>query len=185
MAKFGFKELSIEGTFLIENFFAYDNRGGFTKHFEKDIFTENGIQFCVNENFSSISSKNVIRGIHFQRNNPQAKLVSVVSGAVMDVIVDLRSNSQTFKRWICEELSEKNHRSLYVPRGFGHAFMSLEDNTIMIYQCDGKYDPESDTGIRFDDPEIGIDWPESGGVIVSERDMKLMSFEDYIRLSMV
>lgn len=185
MPKFEFKELSLEGAFLIENFFAYDNRGGFTKYFEKEIFAEKGISFCVSEVFSSISSKNVIRGIHFQLNNPQAKLVSAVSGAVRDVIVDLRPNSKTYKRWICEELSEKNHRSLYVPRGFGHGFVAMEDNTIMFYQCDGKYDQNSDTGIRFDDPEIGIDWQISEGLAIhSERDMRLMSFEDYARSPM-
>lgn len=185
MNKFRFQELSLEDAFLIENFFVYDNRGGLIKYFEKEIFAEKGIMFCVSEVFSSISSKNVIRGIHFQLKNPQAKLVSVLSGAVMDVIVDLRPNSKTYKKWICEELSEKNHRSLYVPKGFGHGFCSMENNTIVLYQCDGRYDSTSDMGIRFDDPEIGIGWPISEEMaILSERDMQLMRFKEYAQSPM-
>ena len=182
---FEFKELELKGAFLISNFYAGDNRGGFTKSFEKDIYGEAGIDFKLNETFASRSMKNVIRGLHFQIHNPQAKLVSVVAGKVWDVIVDLRPDSSTFKQWSAQELSAENHLSFYVPRGFAHGFASLEDNTVMLYQCDGKYDPETDTGIRFDDPEIVIEWPVDESVAIhSGRDMKLGSFQEYLKKPM-
>ena len=178
---FEFKELELKGAYLISNFYVGDNRGGFTKSFEKDIFKEAGIEFNLNETFSSRSMKNVIRGLHFQTHNPQAKLISVVAGRVWDVIVDLRKDSPTFKKWVANELSADNHLSFYVPRGFAHGFASLEDNTVMLYQCDGKYDAETDTGIIFNDPEIGIDWPVDESVAIhSARDMELQSFKEYL-----
>lgn len=182
---FEFKELELKGAFLISNFYAGDNRGGFTKSFEKDIYRAAGIEFQLNETFASLSMKNVIRGLHFQTHNPQAKLVSVVAGRVWDVIVDLRPDSPTYKKWAAQELSAENHLSFYVPRGFAHGFASLEDNTVMLYQCDGKYDSETDTGIRFDDPDIGIEWPvDENAAIHSGRDMKLGSFQDYLKKPM-
>lgn len=182
---FEFKELELKGAYLISNFYAGDNRGGFTKTFEKDIYKEAGIKFQLNETFASRSMKNVIRGLHFQTHNPQAKLVSVVTGAVWDVIVDLRPDSSTYGKWIAHELSAENHLSFYVPRGFAHGFASLEDNTVMLYQCDGKYNSDTDTGIRFDDPEIGIEWPVDENVAIhSARDLKLGSFQEYLRRPM-
>ena len=108
MSQFKFSKLPLEGAYLIDNFYVGDNRGGFTKYFEKDIYGNAGIRFSVNETFASISAKNVIRGLHFQTNNPQAKLVSVVRGKVWDVIVDLRVQSPTYKKWISAELSIEN-----------------------------------------------------------------------------
>lgn len=179
---FEFQELELKGAYLISNFYVGDNRGSFTKSFEKNIFKEEGIDFQLNETFSSRSMKNVIRGLHFQIHNPQAKLVSVVAGRVWDVIVDLRPDSTTYKKWIANELSADNHLSFYVPRGFAHGFVSLEDNTAMLYQCDGKYDAETDTGIRFDDPDIGINWPIDESIAIhSARDMKLQSFKEYLK----
>ena len=182
MAGFEFQEIELQGAYLISNFYAGDNRGGFTKSFEKDIYKNAGVEFQLNETFSSRSMKNVIRGLHFQTHNPQAKLVSVVAGKVWDVIVDLRPDSLTYKKWVSQELSAENHLSFYVPRGFAHGFASLEDNTVMLYQCDGKYDLETDTGIRFDDPEIGIEWPVDESVAIhSSRDLGLMSFQEYLK----
>lgn len=180
MTGFEFHELELRGAFLISSFYAGDNRGGFTKTFEKDIFRERGIEFTLNETFASRSAKNVIRGLHFQTNGSQAKLVSVVYGRVWDVIVDIRPESNTYKQWVAQELSAENHLGFYVPRGFAHGFASLEDGTVMLYQCDGKYDSASDTGIRFDDQDIGIDWPiEDSIAIHSTRDLSLMSFKEY------
>ncbi len=185
MAGFEFQKLDLKGAFLINNFYAGDKRGGFTKCFEKDIYRESGIEFKLNETFASRSMKNVIRGLHFQTHNPQAKLVSVVAGRVWDVIVDLRLDSPTFKQWRAYELSAENHLSFYVPRGFAHGFASLEDGTVMLYQCDGKYDRETDSGIRFDDPDIGINWPISEEVAIrSERDRNLGTLQDYINNTM-
>lgn len=178
---FEFQELELKGAYLIKNFYAGDNRGGFIKTFEKDFFKAAGIEFSLNETFVSCSMKNVIRGLHFQTHHPQAKLVSVVAGKVWDVIVDLRLDSPTFKKWISHELSVENHLSLYIPRGFAHGFASLEDGTVMLYQCDGKYDAKTDTGIRFDDPEIDIKWPiDLEKAIYSERDMKFGGVEEYL-----
>lgn len=177
---FKFSELELKGAYLIENFHMGDNRGGFTKCFEKDIYANAGIEFNLNETFASVSAKNVIRGIHFQTNNPQAKLVSVLNGKVWDVIVDLRMGSPTYKQWICVELDSIKANALYIPRGFGHGFASLEDNTIMLYQCDGAYDKESDTGIIYNDSDIRVNWPIDETVAIhSKRDMELMTLEQY------
>lgn len=180
MSAFEFEKLELDGAYIINNFSVGDNRGRFTKCFEKEIYAAAGIDFSLNETFASISSKNVIRGLHFQTHNPQAKLVCVLQGRVWDVIVDLRSQSKTYKQWIAVELSAENHKALYVPRGFAHGFASLEDNSIMLYQCDGAYDKESDTGIIYNDPDIGINWPvKERDAIHSDRDLQLMSFRDY------
>lgn len=182
---FEFQELKLKGAYLISNFYAGDNRGSFTKNFEEDIFAASGIAFHLNESFVSCSAKNVIRGLHFQTHNPQAKLVSVVTGRVWDVIVDLRPDSETFKQWVAHELSAENHLSFYVPRGFAHGFLSLEENSVMLYQCDGKFDKETDTGIRFDDPNLAIKWPvNKNNAIHSSRDLELMSFKEYLKKPM-
>lgn len=182
MPGFEFQELSLKGAFYISNFSVGDNRGGFTKCFEKDIYQAGGIPFQVNETFASISARNVIRGLHFQLHRPQAKLVSVIKGRVWDVIVDLRPESHTYKKWISTELSMEQHNALYIPRGFAHGFVSMEDETIMLYQCDGAYDKETDTGIRFDDPQIGVEWPiDLTKAIHSARDLTLMSFQEYLK----
>lgn len=180
MADYNFKRLDLEGAYLISYFSIGDNRGGFSKPFEKDIYAKSGLEFSLNETFISVSAKNVIRGLHFQTHNPQAKLVSIPKGKVFDVIVDLRRGSKTYKQWRGYELSAENHRALYIPRGFAHGFLALEDDTMMMYQCDGAYDKETDTGIRFDDPDIGIEWPvELCNTIHSKRDLELGSFMDY------
>lgn len=180
MPNFKFEKTGMEGAYLIDNFYAADNRGGFAKYFEKAIYSAGGIEFSLNETFVSVSSQNVIRGLHFQLRNPQAKLVCVVKGKVWDVIVDLRLSSPTYKSWKGFELSEENHKSLYVPRGFAHGFAVLEDETTMLYQCDGSYDKETDTGIIFNDADLGIKWPINEDIAIhSARDLSLMSFQEY------
>ena len=178
---FDYSELPLQGAYLIDCFFAGDNRGGFTKCFEKDIFSDQmNLSFSLNETFFSKSMKNVIRGLHFQLHNPQTKLVTVIQGAVWDVIVDLRPSSASYGRWASVELSDKNHCAIWVPSGFAHGFLTLEDDTIMSYQCDGKYDAETDTGIIYNDPSLKINWPiEERSIILSERDKSFGSFEEY------
>ena len=181
MTGISFQKLDLEGAYLISSFYSGDHRGSFTKHFEKDAFLDAGISFCLSETFTSMSMKNVIRGLHFQTHSPQAKLVSVVAGSVWDVIVDLRPNSITFKQWYAKELSAENHLSLYVPQGFAHGFASLLDNTVVLYQCDGKYDADTDTGIIFNDPEIGIKWPVDENVAIhSARDLQFGDIKKYL-----
>jgi len=180
LAVVDFTKLELGDAYLINYFSVKDKRGGFSKYFEKDCFNELGLDFRVSECFTSISSKNVIRGLHFQTNHPQAKIVSVIKGRVFDVMVDLRNNSPTYKKWIGCELNETNHKAFYIPRGFAHGFASLEDDTIVMYLCDGKYDSETDSGIRYDDPEIGIMWPIlERDSIHSERDLGLRYLTDY------
>ncbi len=182
MSAFEVEKLKLEGSYLIHNFYSGDNRGEFEKFFEREIYAARGIPFTLNETFATVSSRNVIRGMHFQINSPQAKLVSVLQGKVWDVIVDLRPDSDTFRQWVGVELGGDSHKSLYVPRGFAHGFFSLEDKSIMLYQCQGPYHKETDTGIRFDDPDLGIRWPVSPeAAIHSERDLGLMSFQDYLK----
>ena len=168
------------GGYIIDAAFSDDNRGSFTKLFEKDVFKQSGIDFNCSEAFVSCSDKNVIRGMHFQTFHPQAKLVSVISGKIYDVIVDLRRESGSYGQWRGFYLSSENRRSLYVPKGFAHGFLSLRDGSTVLYQCDGAYDRESDTGILFCDEDIGVDWLiESSKAIVGERDRKLMSFREF------
>lgn len=182
MANFTFEPTDIEGAFIINSFFSQDNRGSFVKSFEKDIFARNGIPFHCNETFISSSEKYVIRGMHFQLYHPQIKLVGVLSGKVYDVIVDLRKESKTFGKWQGFYLSSENRTSLLIPRGCAHGFIALSDNSMVIYQCDGAYDKETDTGILYNDTDIGIEWPinDINQAILGARDRKQMSF-DYFK----
>lgn len=181
VSEFRFEETELSGAYLITPFSVGDNRGGFVKIFEEQIYEEAGIEFYMDETFVSISAKNVIRGMHFQTNCPQAKLVSVLKGSAYDVIVDLRPESETYKQWRGFELNEENHKVLYVPRGFAHGFLAKEDGTQMMYYCHGAYDAETDTGILYDDAEINIKWPveDVEKCIHSARDLELMSFSEY------
>ena len=179
MANFSITPIDIGG-YLIDTAFSDDNRGSFTKLFEQEAFRQGGIDFNCSESFVSRSDKNVVRGMHFQSFRPQAKLVSVISGKIYDVIVDLRKGSGTYGRWRGYYLSSENHRSLYVPRGFAHGFLSLCDDSSVLYQCDGEYDRDSDTGVLFSDEDIGIKWPvEVSQMTVGQRDKALMSFGEF------
>ena len=183
---FGFRKLGLKDAYLISHFYISDNRGSFTKTFEQGIYCKSGIEFHCDETFFSCSAKNVIRGLHFQTHIPQSKLVSVVAGRIWDVVVDLRSGSSTFGQWEAYELSVDNHLSIYVPRGFAHGFASLEDGTIVAYQCMGKYHQSTDTGIIFNDPDIGIVWPIDERLMIhSKRDLEFQSFKEYARNPMV
>ncbi len=177
-----FKQTSLKDAFLIKNTCVNDARGCFSKMFERAEYVSVGIDFNLNEAFFSVSKKNVLRGLHFQLNDPQAKIVSVISGRIWDVIVDLRTGSQTYKKWEAFDISADDHLSVYVPRGFAHGFVSLEDNSVMLYQCDGQYDKLSDTGVLFSSPELSIKWPiDINSAILSQRDLGLMSISEYER----
>lgn len=181
MAQIHFEKLDLNGAFLIENTMMQDNRGSFTKYYEQGVFRENGIDFHVSESFVTVSDKNVIRGLHFQDNEPQAKLVTVLKGRVWDVIVDLRRDSVTFGEWRGYELSGSNGKSIYIPKGFAHGFVSMESQSIMLYQCQGTYLREFDTGIIYNDERLNIKWPvEESNIICSKRDMELQTLNDYL-----
>jgi len=177
-----FEKLDLRGAYLIHNNIFCDNRGSFTKYYEATIFQDNGIDFRVDESFVTVSARNVVRGLHFQDEKPQAKLVTVLKGKVWDVIVDLREDSETYLQWRGFELSEKNGLSLYIPQGFAHGFVALENDTIMLYQCHGQYLKEHDTGIIYHDKTLNISWPlKAVDIICSERDLKLQTLEQYLQ----
>jgi len=181
MSNFSFEKLDIDGAYLIRAFHAEDGRGCFIKNFEKDLFEENGIVFRCQEDFITHSVRNVIRGMHFQLYHPQTKLVGVISGEVFDVLVDLREESKTFGQWRGIYLSAEKRASVLIPGGCAHGFLSLSDDSIVSYKCEGRYDKDTDTGIIFSDPDIHIEWPgaDSGDYILSERDRRLMTFREF------
>ena len=184
--KFEFKETELKGSYVITPFFASDERGGLLKDYNVDTFKANGIEHELKEVFYTISKKGVIRATHFQLVKQQAKLVRCVKGRVYDVIVDLRPNSTTFGKWFGIELSEDNMLELYVPEYFGHGYLVLEDS-IVSYKCNEVFYGEGDSGIMYNDKDIGIIWPfeKIGGkenLIISQKDLNLMSFEDYKKI---
>lgn len=175
----------IEGLTLIHPHVFEDERGYFIKDFESSFYAANGLPVEFLETNESKSKKGTIRGLHFQQRFSQGKLIRVIKGVVYDVAVDLRFGSPTFGKWMGFELSEYNHDVLYIPEGFAHGFLALEDDSIFSYKCTNKYAPEFDSGVRFNDPEIGVEWPVDrvGGwdkVITSAKDSKLQSFSEFV-----
>lgn len=181
--KFDFKELDLKGAYLIKPFYAIDDRGGLLKDYNIDMFQAHGIDHELKEVFYTISKRGVIRATHFQRIKQQPKLVRCISGHVYDVIVDLRPESETYGQWRGFDLTGENTNSLLVPAGFGHGYLVLEDS-VVSYKCAEVFFGEGDSGIMYDDPDIGIEWlfERIGGkenLIISEKDQHLMSFKDY------
>jgi len=179
--EFSFEKLDIEGLMIINPFFCEDNRGFFSKSFEKDIFFKAGLDINIQEEFESLSKKGVIRGLHFQTKESQSKIVKALSGEIYDVAVDLRKDSKTYGQWRGVFLSESNKKSLYVPGGCAHGFLTVSEFALVSYRCTGKYFKEYDTGIKWNDSDIAIDWPKNmvGDIIVSERDRELQSFKEF------
>lgn len=169
----------IEGLRVITPFFTEDQRGYFLKNMEKDIFSGFGIEMDIYEEFETYSKKNVIRGLHFQTQNPQGKLVRAVKGSIMDVAVDLREGSSTFGRWESVMLSDENHEAFWIPAGFAHGFEVISEDALVSYKCVGKFLSEYDTGIKWDDPDIGIKWMAKEPVL-SAKDNQLMSLKEFV-----
>lgn len=136
-----------------------DARGFFTESWNKQTFADLGLNLDFVQDNHSRSAQGVLRGIHYQIKQPQGKLVRVVAGSVFDIAVDLRKSSPHFGKWVGYELSAENHRMLWVPPGFGHGFLVLSESADFLYKTTNYYAPEWDRGVRWDDPEIGIDWP--------------------------
>jgi len=176
-----FIETSLKGAYLIKPKVFRDERGFFVESWNEKVFAAQGIDAkFVQDNHSLSLQKGVLRGLHFQTPpNAQAKLVRVTRGRVYDVIVDLRKSSPTFGKWEGFELSSENFQMLFIPRGFAHAFLTLEDGTEFLYKVDNFYAPESDSGIIWNDPTLDIDWPVKNPVL-SEKDSKLQFFKDII-----
>lgn len=150
---------SIPEVIIIEPRVFGDERGFFLESWHEERFVEAGLDLRFVQDNHSRSARGVLRGIHYQLNNPQGKLVRVVAGRVFDIAVDLRRSSASFGKWVGVELSADNKQMLWVPPGFGHGFLTLEDGTEFLYKCTDFYDPEDEQCIRWDDPMIGIKWP--------------------------
>lgn len=172
MGKFKFTETKIKGVFVIEPTIYGDNRGYFMESYNENDFNAAGLNYKFVQDNQSSSRKGVLRGLHFQKKHPQAKLVRVIKGEVFDVAVDLRSGSATYGKWVGEVLSEDNKKQLMIPRGFAHGFLVLSDYAEFTYKCDEFYHPEDEGGIIYNDPQIAIEWPEVDKVILSDKDMK-------------
>lgn len=170
---FSFKKLQIEDVILVTPKVFGDERGFFMETYQKSTFSENSINVEFVQDNHSKSTRGVLRGLHYQTNpKSQAKLVRCSRGKIFDVAVDLRKNSETFGKWVGEILSEDNKNMLYIPSGFAHGFVVLSDESELIYKASNEYSPENDRGIRWNDPDINIDWGIDFNPLISEKDSK-------------
>lgn len=157
----------------------WDDRGCFLELYKESDFIMNGIKECFEQDNMSISRKHVLRGLHFQKKpSEQGKLVRVIRGSILDVAVDIRPNSASYKKYIIFDVSTDNCKMIYIPPGYAHGFLALEDNTVMSYKCTKEYDAKTDAGIRWDDPDINIQWPKDIRVILSDKDAELPYLKD-------
>lgn len=182
---FEFRRTEIDGVYVIVPHLFGDKRGIYLKHYEKNIYASHGITSDFVESSDLYSAKGALRGLHYQTVDSQAKLIHVISGSAFDVALDLRKNSETFGKFHVELLTGDNHKVIYIPEGFAHGYIALEDNTVFSYQSSGRYMPESCGGIRWDDPELDIPWPlkEYGikKVVATEKDASWPTFSEYVR----
>ncbi len=178
MGNFTFNKTKINDVYIIDVKTYGDNRGYFMETYKESDFKEAGLNYNFVQDNQSSSRKGVLRGLHFQKTHPQAKLVRVLKGEVFDVAVDLRKNSPTYGQWVGVVLSEENKRQFMIPRGFAHGFVVMSDYAEFAYKCDELYHPEDEGGIIWNDPAIGIDWPEVGKIILSEKDKVHPSLAD-------
>ncbi|MEJ5900635.1 dTDP-4-dehydrorhamnose 3,5-epimerase [Ochrobactrum teleogrylli] len=175
------RSLGLDGVFEIIPRKFGDDRGFFSETYNAKSFAEAGIDLqFVQDNHSFSAAKGVVRGLHYQLpTRAQDKLVRVIRGAILDVAVDIRKSSSTFGKWVALEVSAEKWNQILVPKGFAHGFMTLVENTEVIYKVTDYYSPEHDRSIRFDDPAIGIEWPlPSSGVQLSDKDQKAPLFAD-------
>ncbi len=157
---FSFSHYELSGLILIEQKTFEDPRGFFKETYQFDAFAAHGIQERFVQDNLSVSARDVLRGMHFQAPPlAQAKLVSVIKGTILDVVVDLRQDSPTFQKWAAIEIAAERHQALYIPVGFAHGFLALENDSYVTYKTSAPYSPEHERGIRWNDPDIGIVWP--------------------------
>lgn len=184
----------IEGLLIIEPELIGDSRGNFMEVYNKRDLEAVGIKDEFVQENQSFSSKGVLRGLHYQKRYPQAKLARVLSGRVFDVAVDLRNDSNTFGEWFGVELSEENRKLFYIPQGFAHGLLVLSDTAVFCYKCDQFYHPNDEGGIMFNDPDINVNWPEikikesnycledGTELLLSEKDKNWTSFKEILKL---
>lgn len=173
-----FTETSLAGAYLIEAARFEDSRGSFMECYTKSAFDAAGLRYDFVQDNQSRSRRGVLRGLHFQRTRPQAKLVRVLQGEIYDVAVDLRRESETYGRWIGVLLSEDNGKQLLIPRGFAHGFLVVSERAEVLYKCDAFYCPGDEGGIVWNDPVLKIRWPDVGRILLSEKDRNLPGFSD-------
>lgn len=180
MGKITVTRCEIEGLCVIEPAVFKDERGYFMETYNQKDFQEAGLNMVFVQDNQSMSSKGVLRGLHFQKEYPQGKLVRAVRGTVFDVAVDLRESSKTYGKWFGVELSAENKKQFYIPEGFAHGFLVLSDEAEFAYKCTDFYHPGDEGGIIWNDPDIGVEWPIEEGmqVIVSEKDNKWNGIKD-------
>lgn len=181
MSKFDFIQTGIKDLFVIEPTVFGDTRGYFMETYNYYEFEKAGLNVKFVQDNQSKSIKGVLRGLHFQTHNSQGKLVRVTKGEVYDVGVDLRKESGTFGQWYGVTLSEENKRQFYVPEGFAHGFLVLSEEAEFVYKCTNFYDPTSESGLVWNDPDLAIRWPVSKELqpLLSEKDEKLQTFHEY------
>ena len=170
IGNFIFKETSIKGVYVIEVKKYGDNRGYFMETYKESDFKQAGLDYLFIQDNQSKSKKGVLRGLHFQKQYPQAKLVRCIEGEVFDVCVDLRKGSPTYGKWEGVVLSAGKGNQFLIPRGFAHGFLVLSESATFCYKCDELYHPEDEGGIMWNDPDIGIKWPFKEGILLSEKD---------------
>jgi len=183
---FTFHKTEIEGLLVIEPHMFPDDRGLYKKHYEKFIFAENGITCDFTESSDLYSAKGALRGLHYQTEKSQAKLIHVIKGKLFDVAIDLRDDSPSFGKYHAKLLDAEEQKVVFIPEGFAHGFIALTEDTIFSYQCSGRYIPEACGGIRWDDSTLNIPWPlkEYGidRVIATDKDKNWPSFIEYKEL---
>ncbi len=182
MQNFSFEENpQIEGLKIIAPFVFNDERGCFRKTYEHNIFKANGLDLEISEIDESVSQKGVLRGMHMQHTAPQHKLIRCISGEIFDVAVDARKGSPTFGKYASVILSAENQKMFYIPAGFFHGFLALQDNTVVNYVCSGDYIKEFDSGICYNDKDIDIAWPldKVDKLIISDKDKKALTLRDF------
>lgn len=180
MGKITVTPCDIEGLYVIEPTVFKDERGYFVETYNQNDMKEAGLDMVFVQDNRSMSTRGVLRGLHFQKQFPQGKLVRVVRGKVFDVAVDLRSDSKTYGKWFGVELSAENMKQFYIPEGFAHGFLVLSDEAEFCYKCTDFYHPGDEGGLAWNDPEIGVEWPLEEGVdlIISEKDQKWKGLKD-------
>ena len=182
MGKFKKIETSIEGVCVIEPTVFGDNRGYFMETYSEEEFRDIGLNYKFVQDNQSKSKKGVLRGLHFQKENSQAKLVRVIKGEVFDVAVDLRPGSKTYGKWEGVILSEENKKMFMIPKGFAHGFLVLSDEAEFTYKCDDIYNPSAEGGLAWNDKDVAIDWPfgdlKKEDLLTSEKDAKWPSLEE-------
>ena len=172
MNNFTFIETQIEGVYEIEVKRYGDDRGYFMETYKESDFNQAGLNYKFIQDNQSKSKKGVLRGLHFQKSYPQAKLVRCIEGEVFDVAVDLRKGSSTYGKWHGVVLSAEKGNQFMIPRGFAHGFLVLSETATFCYKCDEFYHPEDEGGIIWNDPDVGIKWPVVGEILLSEKDKK-------------